>query len=245
MLSVNARWDWFSRCSRSNAADATHSDPWKTSARFSQNCTALRGSKPAWASNLGRKSVIYRQCRFGTDRMLFIVVFSEGEGKGRASYLAETTSASISCFVLVQYSPSFVSSPDPALPKSANASLTKGPSSIVTGNTSARIKSERSESTPGTKIVIEDSVSRWCDSTRCDSSCARSIARSVVCSDVGWGCAGAGGAVGKRRPKSLDQSGVPAGGEAPPLPLPLPPSPLRPGSVGAAFFERMSSRKPE
>lgn len=60
IFNANARcWDWFSMwfsrwCSRSKAADATHSDPCPcmTSTRFSQNCTALRGSKPAWASNL-------------------------------------------------------------------------------------------------------------------------------------------------------------------------------------------------
>ncbi len=42
---------------------------------------------------------------------------------------------------------SFDNSPDPAFPRSAKASLTKGPNSIVIGNTNARIKSETREST--------------------------------------------------------------------------------------------------
>ena len=41
--------------------------------------------------------------------------------------LMDTMSASISCFWLVQYSVSFVNSPDPILPIDASASFTKGP----------------------------------------------------------------------------------------------------------------------
>lgn len=43
------------------------------------------------------------------------------------AYRAETTSASVSCTALVQYSKSLLDSPVPTLPNPAIASLMKGP----------------------------------------------------------------------------------------------------------------------
>ena len=49
--------------------------------------------------------------------------------------------------------------------------------------------SEAMEKMPGTTMVVDERDSRWCERIRCDSSWARRMASSVVCSGVGWGLA--------------------------------------------------------
>lgn len=128
------------------------------------------------------------------------------------TYRAETTSASISWCALVQYSPSLDTSPAPSLPRCATASFTNGPKSAVMGKRKVRMVSETMDMMPGTMIVAEESVSRWCVRMRCASSCARRMASSDVCAAVGAGRAGAGG--GERPPKSEDHQEVSFGGGA-------------------------------
>ena len=65
----------------------------------------------------------------------------------------------------------------------------------------------------------------------------RSIARSVICSIVGWYCTGGGGVVKNSPPKNLDQNEVFGGCNELLLALE--------GLVGDAFFERMLLRKPK
>ena len=70
------------------------------------------------------------------------------------------------------------------------------------------------ESTLGQTMLPEESVSMWWLSTRCASSCARSVASSAVCCSVGAGCGGGRGASPNTCAQN-DGSGAGAGGAAP------------------------------
>ena len=113
-----------------------------------------------------------------------------GEERKQDAYLAETTSASTSCFMLEQDSPSLAISPEPTLPICARASLTKGPRTMVMGKRTARTTSAMMERTAGTATPPEERDSRWWERMRCASSCARRMASSDVCSGVGTRCGG-------------------------------------------------------
>lgn len=106
------------------------------------------------------------------------------------------------------------------------------PNSIVTGKMTTRIISETIDMMPGMIMVAEESVSRWCDKTRCASSCERRMARSAVCDGLGTGCVGVGGVL-RIPPTRLDHQGDGDGGSGAAI------------SFSGGARARISSKKPE
>ena len=121
---------------RSGARPGVHSIVRSVSWRPSQNRTACRASKPACARSLRRGVSTYERGSLC---------------KEESAYLTETTSASTSCFWLVQYCVSSVRCPDPNLPTPARASLTKGPT--VCARVSTYRRPGRQRNAEGTHIA--------------------------------------------------------------------------------------------
>lgn len=71
-----------------------------------------------------------------------------------------------------------------------------------------RTMSEAMEKMPGTTTVEDERDSRWCERIRCDSSWARRMASSVVCSGVGCGLATGVDDDGRRFPSRSDHHDV-------------------------------------